>query len=279
MSVPRISRFEIVPATGVFNALQIEPRSVLAIAHTAVMSWLKEHWASYPRFLTEHSCGLVVIAGALRYDQPLTFAEVEALEIESWLRTSRAGTRAEMHVDICGAGRRAVQVELLMSPVEVGERQSLGATAGAFPDALLARLRDDEKATDKPQRQLPQLLSRVVESGRHLGSAAAPFVMHRRLCEVADQGVFSEVPAIVEPNREALALAAEPDPTKRAALLALVARPMRSCVFELRRPYYWRDVGETRSDAYVLDGATYAVHRLLSSAPISETHGFVIEQW
>jgi hypothetical protein len=169
------------------------------------------------------------------------------------------------------AARPAAHVALLMQPVRIVEPSSLAAEPAPLPDELLARFREDEWA-ERPARVVPGQVTELARSGQLLGEAEAPFVIHRQLCEVADQWYFAEIPRLLDIAREQLAMRQKAEVRRR-----LLGQPLRRLAAELYRPCYWLHEGVIRSSLSRWGEQLALVHRLESRHPAEETCGIAIE--
>jgi hypothetical protein len=269
--MPRTVSFEVPVDTSLFTPLQLHPRAALALAFTGLAHWLRSHLVAFPRLVGEWRSGVVFLGFDLRYGAPLRFLDAEGLEVEAGMKALRDSRMLGLEVRLGPAVRPAANVWLLLHPVRVVEPESLAAEPAALPEALVARFREDEWG-ERPPRFVPGQVAELERSGRLLGETVAPFVVHRHLCEVADQWYFAEIPRLLEVAREQLALRQE-----AGALRRLMGQPLRRLVGELYHPFYWLQEGEVRSRAYGWGEQLVVVHRLESQHPVKETCGVALE--
>lgn len=269
--MPRAISFEVPVDTSLFNPLQIQPRAALSLSFTALTHWLRAHLVAFPRLLGEWHSGVVFLGFDLQYEAKLGFFDLEMLPVTAEMKALRKSWLLGLEANIGPEERPAARVSLLMHPVRVVEPISLAAEAAAWPDELIARFRDDEWA-DKPPRVVPGEVARIEAWGKPRAEVSRRFVVHRHLCEVADQWFFAEIPRLLDTTREELALSE--DSTIRQRLLG---QPLRRLVAELYRPYYWLHDGELRSSVHGHGDELVVIHRLQSLQPVREACGIAIE--
>jgi hypothetical protein len=274
--VPRATVFEVIADTSHFTPLQLQPRAILALSFNGMSRWLREHLVSFPSLLRDHRASLVILAAGIVYEEPLRFFDGDGFSVRATLRVLRGGTRAELVAEFTGGRGRAATARILVCPVRIDDPVSLAAAPAPLPDALLRLLSPDEVDPSSPPRPLVELKSRIEAAGERLAAVRCPFVIHRHLCEVADQWAFFEVPGLVGAGRESLALARGQElPALRAAL----AEPLAQIEIELTKPYFWFQQGEVESTAHLWEGRLALIHRLLSTGPGGGAHGIAIERF
>jgi acyl-CoA thioesterase FadM len=266
--------FEVIADTSHFTPLQLQPRAILALSFNGMSRWLREHLVSFPELIRDHRASLVILAAGVEYGAPLRFFDGEGFSVRVTLQVKRGGTRAELTAELTGAQGRAATARILLCPVHIDDPVSLAAAPAPLPETLLRLLSPGEVDPASPGRPLVDLKSRIEQSGERLAAAASPFVIHRHLCEVADQWAFFEVPGLIGAGRESLALARGQEiPALRAAL----ALPLARVEIELTRPYFWFQRGEVETTAYLLEGRLALIHRLVSAGPGGGVHGTAVE--
>lgn len=274
----RTSAFEVTTDTGHFTPLQLQPRAVLALSFNALSRWLREHLVSFPELIRRHRRSIVILGARLDYLAPLGFFGSDGLRVTAGLKVLRAGSRAELHVEIAGLEQpaSAATVRILLCPVEIVDPLSLAAVPTTIDGALLDRFQPDEIDPAPPVRHVPQARSEIEGRGARLAEHTTPFVVYRHMCEVADQWAFWEVPALAGASREAMALAmGATHPPLRGGL----SQPLRQFDMELTRPYFWFQAGTVETTAYLHEDRLAMVHRLISPTPGGETHGIVVERF
>jgi hypothetical protein len=275
--VPREISFEVPVDTSLFSAVQLQPKAVLSMAFSGLTRWLRAHLVSYPRLLGEFHFGVVFLGFRVTYRSPLGFFDADALEVTTRMKVMREGTRLGLDTHIAAPTGPAASVSMLLCPVAVREKTSLAAEPAPLPDSLLRKFADDEIDPTPPRRTMPPLLEDISQTGEEVGPRGEhAFTVTRPLCEVADQWYFAEIPRLVEPAREGIAIGHQ---GTVPALNALVGKPMTSMEVELTRPYFWLQQGRVDSTAYRVDGGIAVVHRLSTTSPVREDNGVVIERF
>ena len=272
--MPRLVTFDVVTDTSSFTPLQLQPRTVFALAWNGLARWLKQHLVSFPGLIGEHQAGMVVLTVSLAYEAPLSFAESDGLQASIGLKVLRSGTRLQCNLELAAGERRVATVRLVLCPVRIGDPISLGAEVAGLDEALLALFQPDEVESASPTRTVPPLGAAVEAAGRLIATTQHQFIVHRHYCEVADQWWFGELPTITEAARESLALAQhEDEPVLRQAL----AQPLAHFDAEFTQPYFWFQQGVLELRAYEYQGRLAILYRLLSAG--DQSHGIVIERY
>src|SRR3954470_15855950 len=204
--MPRTTTFDVVCDTGHFTPLQLQPRFLLSLAFNGLARWLREHLVSFPRLIAEHRCSVVILGAGINYQAPCHFFDGDALTARATLKVMRQASRAQLEVALAGQQGLVATARILLCPVRIDDPDSLAATPAPFPPEVLAAFRPDEIDPASPERPLGAMLDQVTRAGEALVTAREPFVVHRHLCEVADQWAFFEVPGLIGAGREALAL-------------------------------------------------------------------------
>ena len=274
--MPREITFDVACDTSHFTPLQLQPRAILALSFNGLARWLREHLVSFPKLIAEHRASVVILSAGIAYEAPCRFFDGDGLTARATLRVRRQATRAELEVELHARKGRAATARILLCPVRIDDPDSLAAEPAPLPPAVLAALRPDEIDPAPPARPLPALQDEIARAGQLLATGRYPFVVHRHLCEVADQWAFFEVPGLIGAGREALALRHGREfPLLRQGL----GEPLARVELELQRPYFWQQAGSVESTAYRLDDRLVVVHRLLSDVPGGEQHGVAIERF
>jgi hypothetical protein len=270
----RTSVFEVTVDTSHFTPLQLQPRALLSLSFNALSRWLREHLVSFPELIRRHRRSVVILGARIDYEAPWGFFDGAGIDVTASLKVLRAGTRAELRVTFTALEATAAAVWILLCPVEIVDPVSLAATPAAFDGALLAAFQPDEIDPAPPRRTLPSARAEIEAQGVRLAEAGAPFVVHRHMCEVADQWAFFEVPALVGASRESMALSmGEGVPLLHDGL----SRPLRRFEMELTRPYFWFQTGSVETTAYRHDSRLTMLHVLRSPVPGGDVHGVAVE--
>jgi acyl-CoA thioesterase FadM len=271
----RVSSFEVVSDTGHFTPLQLQPRAILATAFNGLARWLREHLVSFPRLIAEHRTSVVILSAGISYGRELRFFDADAYVVATTLKLLRQASRAQLDVELSGPHGVAATARILLCPVRIEDPDSLAATPAAFDARLIERFHPDEIDPASPARPLAELTAGLGQ-GLPIATQTERFVVHRHLCEVADQWAFYEVPGLIGAGREALVRrCGATTPALRRAL----SSPLRRLELELQRPYFWFQPGTVETTAHVREDRLVFVHRLLSDVPGGEQHGIAIEQF
>jgi acyl-CoA thioesterase FadM len=274
--VARRIAYELVTDTSHFNPLQLQPRALLSISFNALSRWLERYLVSFPKLIGEHHTSLVILGATIDYETPLQFFDTDRLEVDAGLRVLSAGRRAQLSVTFTGATGRAASVRIVLCPVLIDDPASLAATPGAIGDHLLAKLEPDEIEASGPTRTLAEHRVRLESHGRVLGRGTTTFAIARHHCEVADQWAFAEVAGLVGNGREQLVLSRGDG---AGTMVEGLARPLVRFEMELRRPFFWCQVGAVDTTAYEHENRAAFVHDLRSPVPGDSRHGVVVEQF
>lgn len=268
--------FELVTDTSHFNPLQLQPRALLQISFNALSRWLKEHLVPFPRLVQDHNVSVAILGASLKYEAPLRFFDDDTLRVEATCRLMQQGSRILLEVEFWGAGARAATVTVPLCPLAIDDSISLAAAPTRIVGELLGRFAEDEIDPGAVPRCLPRSRRVRIESGTRLADGTSSFVVHRHLCEVADQWAFTEVPALVGASRESLA---QGQGSACPELISALAKPLRSFEMELTRPYFWFQAGQVDTVAYRHDDGLAMIHQLSSDVPGRKGYGTVLERF
>ncbi len=270
----RRTRFDLVLDTSHFTPLQLQTRTLLQVSFNALSRWLKEHLVAFARLIQDHSLSVVIMGAGVRYGEPLGFFDGDSVQVDAGCRLVRDASRIVLDVSFSAAGREVANVTILLCPVRIDDPASLAASPTKVGGDVLGRFAAGEVQPGSPERALPPIVRAIESEGALLARAVSSFVVHRHLCEVADQWAFIEVPALVGAGREAMARDGA-----AAEVSASLGRPLRAFDMELLRPYFWFQGGQVESRAFRWNGTLAVVHRLLSSVAGDELHGVVVERF
>lgn len=268
--------FELVTDTSHFNPLQLQPRALLQISFNALARWLKEYLVPFPQLVQDHRLSVAILGASLTYEAPLRFFDDDSLRVEATCRLMEKGSRILLEVEFWGAGACAARVTLPLCPLAIEDPRSLAAAPTRIVGEMLERFAEDEIDAGSPPRCLPRARRVHIEAGSRLADGTSSFVVHRHLCEVADQWAFTEVPALVGASRESLA---HEQGAGLPALNDALAKPLRSFDMELTRPYFWLQTGRVDTVAYRNDDGLAMIHRLTSDVPGRKVYGTVLERF
>ena len=273
--MPRYHEYLVPADTSLFTPLQLQPRAVLAMALSGGSRWLLDAGIGHQDMLRKHRLGVVIVGIDFSYDAPLTYFDANLIAVRTTLRVRKAGELVEQEVDYTSDGRRVARVRLVGRWLALGDEQSLAALPARLGAEALGRFAADEVESSAPARALPPLLARLEQRGRPLADWSSTTVLHRHMCEVADQWSYVELPALAGAAREELLLARM---REHAALRDGLRKPLREFTSELRRPFYVFDKARIETRAIADDGELYFVHRLLG-AEGGEEHAVVVERF
>src|SRR4051795_11920695 len=96
--------FELPVDTSLFSPLQLQPAALLHLSFQSLARWLKSHCVSYPKLIDREHLGLVFLGFRVEYDQPLRFADCDALDVSGWLRAVKDRSRLTLKVDFHADG-------------------------------------------------------------------------------------------------------------------------------------------------------------------------------
>lgn len=263
--------------TSLFTPHQLQPVMAGRIANTAVARWLCEHLVSYRRLLAEYRTGLVVWSVHLRYERPLRFEDADELRVEVEGRVRYGGRQVEWVICIGAripqAPAVAVRVCLVTVPVRLDGDAALSARPALLGPELLRRFPGDEPVGTPYLSPVPALRRDLEGAEAPLARSAAPFVIHRAACEVADQWAWTELVALAAAGRERLILDhAEHIPQVRAGL----RDPLRVVDAQLASPCCLLDAGEVVSSAWHRSRRVAFTHVVRSRG---SDHAVVVERW
>jgi hypothetical protein len=267
--VARAVEFEVTVDTSTFSAIQLQPGRVASLGWNALARWLRTHLVSFPTLIGVESTGLVVLGFHLKYRESVAFFECDAFRVRGTLRVMRRGERCQLDLRYFRQDRDLAVARLILCPVAIEDPVSLGATPATLSERLLARFESDEVESAAPARLVPERLAFVETRGALLAEGTEAFAVHRHRSEVAEQWSWTEVPALVEGAREALAL-------ETRALRPCLQRPMDSFDVEFCRPMFSFDRGEIVTRAYAVDDRFGVIHRITSQRG-AVLHATVVE--
>jgi hypothetical protein len=270
--MPRTIRFEVPSDTSLFTPHQAQPRALLSLMMSGWARWIREHLVSFPRLVREHKVGVVVVGIHLEYVRPFGFFDGDSFDVVAGVGARKGGAQFDVSFDFTAGGATFARSLVLTRTVLLGDESSLAATPGRLPKDLLARFQPDELSETGTARIVPDAVKALEAGGPPLGTATDTFVVHRHLCEVADQWSFIDVPALAGEGREQLALS---EGSKVAELRRGLSRPLKSIDVELGHPFYSFESGTRHSRVWADGDGLKCVHRLGSGDKI---HATVIER-
>jgi hypothetical protein len=211
------------------------------------------------------------------YKEPFGFYDADEFEVRcKKVRLRRKGTQIECFFDFIGAGKTFIDVRILFRVVAVSDDPSLSAEPSQLDGDLLGKFEPHEIEEATPPRVVPELVARIEAEGSLLAEGQHTFVVHRHLCELADQWSYIELPGLVEVGRERLVISkGEAIPDLRKSL----SRPLSTFNAELSRPFFLFDEGEVTSRAYRLGERVALVHRVTNRNRWNAQAALVVEQF
>jgi hypothetical protein len=234
--------------------------------------WVREHLVPFPALVRDHGFSTAVIGIDLGFRDPVTFFDSETVEVSTAVSVRRGGALLEVATDFDVGPRRAATMWTLLRSVRVGEGIALSAEPGRMPKALLEAFRPEEVVSgipDRPIRETVRSFADLVPDR----TRTHPFVIHRHLCEVADQWSFIEIPGMVAESRSSILLD-ETDPTMRREL----GRQLSRIQMDLLRPFFLFDEGSIETSVYRGPTSTTTIHRLFGAEEGGKVHAVVVEQ-
>lgn len=263
-----VHRFDVATDTSQFTPDQLHAATVVSLGFQGWARWLREFLVPFPTLVHAEHVGVVVVTLIIRYVEPFRFQDGEVLSVSTSVSDSGGGRLLSLQTAIESEQRVVAEAETLLRVIALESDASLAGAPGRLPDRIA------EKASTvmgrggrikRPARDLVNEL-RDVEPllvGRH------DFVVHRHLCEVADQWSIVHVPSIAAAAREQLLLAGTDGPAGSA-----LGRPLSRVDIELSRPLFLFD--EASVETAVHRDATVFVHRIISG-PERSLHATVVE--
>lgn len=271
----RATVFRATTDTTFFTPLQIQPRAMLSLASNAWARWLQDRGTSQRGLLHAHRFGIVVVGIHLRYEEPMTFFDGDALDVQMLARVRKERSLMEGRVSYTSGARQVGSAVILVRPIALGDVESLAALPTLVTDHVLSLFDADEIDPSAPQRVVPNLLRQLEADGRTIGSGETSLTFHRHLCEVADQWAFTDIPTLVGAARENLVMSGS---SAEGALRDGLRKPMREFIAELRQPFYVFDKARIETRAYALGDDVYFVHRLIGVSDGAE-HAMAVERF
>ena len=106
--MPRMSTHKVPLDTGLFSPVGLQPAAIFRLAFSSAGQWLRRYAISHRRMISDYHTGFVVWAAQLVAIEPLTFLEVDCLDITMMGRVRGNGT---YQVEAGPGGKPAVNVE------------------------------------------------------------------------------------------------------------------------------------------------------------------------
>jgi acyl-CoA thioesterase FadM len=262
-----VNRFEIATDTGQFTPDQLQPSTVVELGFQGWAQWLREFLVPFPELVHSERIGVVVVGLSIRYLHPYRFSDSDSMTVITRVGDKGGGRLLTLDTSIASVPGEVVAAQTLLRVVALGQDESLAAAPGRLPGQLQKSggLAKGSGRIERPVRVIEAELSAEVPiaAGEH------DFVVHRHMCEVADQWSIVHVPSIASAARERLLLA-----STDAASANVLGRPLSRIDLELSRPLFLFDEGVVETSVY-RDGSVF-VHRIVSGID-RVLHAIVVE--
>lgn len=276
--MPALEPFEVVCISGDYTPYQLQPHRVVQWSMEAFARWTRRHVGSWQQMLLEHRTGIVVAQVEIDYAEPHRFVDSPALDVDTHVYCEPSGRVAYGHYVFRAGSKHVCTLGCTLMPVAVAEDSSMAATQGRLRGTLLHAFAADEE--DLPllaaRRGRPRLRARVsglLETHPLLGQCSYTFTLHRHRCEVADQWLVTQIPALISEGRETLAL--RPG-AHQSPVVAGVSGRIQRLEYELYRPFFAFESGRLASTALAQPDRCVFVHQLNSPAT-GLLHGYALE--
>ncbi|MEV6600165.1 hypothetical protein AB0M36_25455 [Actinoplanes sp. NPDC051346] len=270
--MPRTVQSEIVYDSSFFTPVQMQPRSVLSIGFTNWARWASQHLVSFPQLVRRYGVSFVVVHLRIEYLAPFRFLDGDRVLVSTGVQVDTTGRYLHVTSEVTNGDYAIARAESYARCVRLDSDRGFGAETGRIPDVLSALFDADEQGAPPPPRVLHESLEALETGHPAVAAAANPVVMHRGLCEVADQWSFVEIPAQLGAARETLvARHGGRIPRIRSGLTS----PVRCIEIELMRPFFLLDEATFAAAAHHVDDSVAFSHRLLGRD--GRLHGLALE--
>lgn len=272
--MPLTGPYEIVCDTSQFTPLQLQPRSVMLWSMNCFARWVLDRAGGWIRMLHEHRTGIVVGGARVDYLEPFRFFDASRVEayVRLWCEPKGAPVHAEY--EFTAAGRPVARVRHTLIPVQLSGDESLAATPVRLSGELLERFLAEVDERERPRRaRLAPAVEAREQGAPVVAERRATYRLHRHQCEVADQWLFTELPALAAAGREELAFS---EGQSRPELRKALKLPLRTVDCEYLRPFFLFEEVTQVTRAYHGDDGIFYVHRLLGRDGV--VHGLVLEE-
>jgi len=262
------NRFDVAADTAQFTPDQLQPSVVVGLGFQGWARWLREFLVSFPELIHSERIGVVVVGLSIRYLAPYRFSDSEEMNVATTVEDMGAGRLLALETSISSTPGEVVHLHTLLRVVALGQDESLAAAPGRLPGHLLNRgaLDGRRERVERPVRQMVAALSEEAP----IAVGDYPFLVHRHMCEVADQWSIVHVPSIVSAAREHLLLGSADE-----TLMAALGRPLSRVDIELSHPLFLFDEATVETAVY-REGTTF-VHRIVSGGSAPVLHAVVVE--
>ncbi|GGQ55231.1 acyl-CoA thioesterase family protein [Couchioplanes azureus] len=270
--MPRTVQSEIVYDSSFFTPVQMQPRSVLSIGFANWAKWAARHLASFPQLIRRFGVSFVVVRIRIDYLEPFRFLDGDRVVASTGVQVDTTGRYLRVTSQVTDGDRAIARAESYARCVRLDSDRGFGAETGRIPDALSELFDADEHGAPPPPRILHESLEDLEAKHPAVVTASNPIVMHRGLCEVADQWSFVEIPAQLGAARETLvAQHGRRMPRIRSGL----THPVRGIEIELMRPFFLLDEATFAASAHHVDDSVTFSHRLVGRD--GRLHGLALE--
>jgi acyl-CoA thioesterase FadM len=262
------NRFEVAADTAQFTPDQLQPSAVVGLGFQGWARWLREFLVPFPELVNSERIGVVVVGLSIRYLKPYRFSDSEAMTVATTVSDVGGGRLLALDTSITSTPGEVVDAHTLLRVVALGHDESLAAAPGRLPEHLLqsGTIGRGRGRIERPVRQIVAELSDEAP----IAGPDYPFLVHRHMCEVADQWSIVHVPSIASAARERLLLGSADE-----TLMTVLGRPLSRVDLELSRPLFLFD--EATVETAVYRGGTTFVHRIVGGTARSVLHAVVVE--
>jgi acyl-CoA thioesterase FadM len=272
--VPRFSEFKVAADTSQFTPLQLQPRTALHLGFNCMSRWLVEYLVPHRHLVTRHHTGFVVWGLTLEYHEPVSYFDLDWLELKTGARLRNDGAQLQFDIEFKGGGAKAADLSICLAALWISESEELSGLASKVEGELLARFQPDELDPSAYVCPVPETYKQLQSSGKLLAEGKYPFTVYRHLCEVADQWFFAEVAGFVGASRESLALSqGDRVPQLRKGM----SLPLRKVDMMYTRPYYLLDAGVVETRLYSHQDRLVYTHQLLAGNGAGQPYCTVVE--
>lgn len=259
----RVTKWEVPNFPPLFSPLQLSPKYAFSLAFQSAFLWNCEHLGlSHQALLRDHRLGYVVYGAHLRYRDPLSYFDAEALAIETECGLKKHGAQAEVRCTFKGAGRVAADVLLIAIPLWIGEDMSHSAVPTLIEGEVLERYLPSEVQEAHYVAPVPARLRELETSATLLAEASHTVVLHRHLCEFADQWYFAETLGFINAGREALAFGSGGNTDEGERLRRGLKDPLKKVDIVFTRPGLLLDTLTVETRAFDDGGALVFAHQI-----------------
>ncbi|OJF10861.1 acyl-CoA thioesterase family protein [Couchioplanes caeruleus] len=270
--MPRTVQSEILYDSSFFTPVQMQPRSVLSIGFANWAKWASRHLASFPQLIRRFGVSFVIVRIRIDYLAPFRFLDGDRVIASTGVQVDTTGRYLRVTSEVTDGDHAIARAESYARCVRLDSDRGFGAETGRIPDVLNDLFHSDEQGAPPPPRVLQESLETLEAKHPAVAGVTNPVVMHRGLCEVADQWSFVEIPAQLGAARETLvAQHGRRNPRIRSGL----TDPVRGIEIELMRPFFLLDEATFAASVHHVDDSIAFSHRLVGRD--GRLHGLALE--